>query len=241
MVRDEFYNNLYLAHHGILGQKWGVRRYQNPDGTLTAEGREHLGLNKEKFSSDDYTLNKGTKATRVTHYDYDNIGTKHPYDEKTLEKAEKDLISKYASVDGIRNKRDNGTEYYINWFSDYGYDLGSTFVDTYELKKDVRVAGAKKVVDTMLEEYGSIKLTDLINSNRSIKQMTLEYANSFGDLAKNVNERLKKEGYDAIEDINDTDTDMPIVFLNSKDSLTFKNHERSLDYLNRIGYWDRRN
>ena len=29
----------YLVHHGILGQKWGVRRYQNPDGTLTAEGR----------------------------------------------------------------------------------------------------------------------------------------------------------------------------------------------------------
>lgn len=28
-----------LAHHGIKGQKWGVRRYQNPDGTLTAEGR----------------------------------------------------------------------------------------------------------------------------------------------------------------------------------------------------------
>ena len=29
----------YLSHHGILGQKWGVRRYQNKDGSLTAEGR----------------------------------------------------------------------------------------------------------------------------------------------------------------------------------------------------------
>lgn len=28
-----------LYHHGIKGQKWGVRRYQNPDGTLTAEGK----------------------------------------------------------------------------------------------------------------------------------------------------------------------------------------------------------
>lgn len=31
--------NLELQHHGILGMKWGVRRYQNEDGTLTAEGR----------------------------------------------------------------------------------------------------------------------------------------------------------------------------------------------------------
>ena len=28
----------YISHHGIKGQKWGVRRYQNPDGSLTAEG-----------------------------------------------------------------------------------------------------------------------------------------------------------------------------------------------------------
>lgn len=31
----------YIAHHGILGQKLGVRRFQNKDGTLTAEGRKH--------------------------------------------------------------------------------------------------------------------------------------------------------------------------------------------------------
>ena len=34
---DIAHNELY--HHGILGQKWGIRRYQNPDGTLTEEGK----------------------------------------------------------------------------------------------------------------------------------------------------------------------------------------------------------
>ena len=41
-----------IYHHGIKGQKWGVRRYQNPDGTLTAEGRARY-FNKDGSMSDD--------------------------------------------------------------------------------------------------------------------------------------------------------------------------------------------
>lgn len=39
---DIVYSNNYLVHHGILGQKWGVRRYQNYDGSLTDKGRKRL-------------------------------------------------------------------------------------------------------------------------------------------------------------------------------------------------------
>lgn len=36
-ISDELY------HHGIKGQRWGVRRFQNPDGTLTPEGKARYG------------------------------------------------------------------------------------------------------------------------------------------------------------------------------------------------------
>lgn len=43
-----------LIHHGIKGQKWGIRRYQNPDGTLTPAGRERYYKDRVKQLKTEY-------------------------------------------------------------------------------------------------------------------------------------------------------------------------------------------
>lgn len=49
-----------LQHYGVLGMKWGVRRYQNKDGSLTAAGRARLDKKDEKWAK-----KKGDKITET--------------------------------------------------------------------------------------------------------------------------------------------------------------------------------
>lgn len=55
------YSELY--HYGIKGQKWGVRRWQNKDGSLTPEGYEHYGRKLRNLKRAKDFTNESANAT----------------------------------------------------------------------------------------------------------------------------------------------------------------------------------
>ena len=58
----KYLQHSYLAHHGIKGMHWGVRRYQNPDGSLTNAGRKRRGSTKNQHSHSKRKMSLDDKA-----------------------------------------------------------------------------------------------------------------------------------------------------------------------------------
>ena len=62
-LRQPYPNELY--HHGIKGQKWGVRRFQNPDGTFTEAGKRGMLILEEALEIYTRTLKSSTERKSV--------------------------------------------------------------------------------------------------------------------------------------------------------------------------------
>ena len=82
-----------LRHYGILGMKWGVRRYQNADGSLTAAGKKRYGSDDDGDSnskSSDSKSSSGPASKRKEQIDrYFENSVKAGKDKPNISPAEK--------------------------------------------------------------------------------------------------------------------------------------------------------
>ena len=90
-VFDYYDEENYLAHHGIKGQKWGIRRYQNSDGSLTPEGQKRYNAKGPKgikgFDEDAYYEHQHREAMKKPS----------SISDADLDKAQRRMLSKAKS------------------------------------------------------------------------------------------------------------------------------------------------
>ena len=174
-------NKVYIAHHGIFGQKWGRRRYQNKDGSLTPQGKLRYGrMSNDKLEK---TLRKQVHKQRGEVHGGSNRWQTHRY----IGENSKKEIEKFNNA---KRQHENSADYkkYVNAMNKIWQDFESDkiSIEDYEKKE-------KQIHDTLFEKAYDPKLDTTIRFSNG-RQYVSEYLNGYG---KNITTAyLKDLGYD---------------------------------------------
>jgi hypothetical protein len=93
----------FLMHHGIKGQKWGVRRFQNEDGSLTSAGKRRLAQTSDSDTRDRLVRGHDTSVRLAKEYADD--AKKHAKQLKFGQAYADRRLSKESARKAARNAR----------------------------------------------------------------------------------------------------------------------------------------
>ena len=137
-----YVKNDELMHYGIKGQKWGVRRYQNPDGTLTPAGKKR----QARIDASDAKYRQKQTVKTSKYYDKNRrYGPLGLYSSPGIETLEKKLNSKSKRLDKDSIKEEILYKKYLK-----DYELKKVSQLTHEQINQERIAVGKQAVDDLL-------------------------------------------------------------------------------------------
>ena len=172
-MTQEYQN--YLAHHGVKGQKWGVRRYQNEDGSLTAEGRKKYGVGIEELKERLEATKQKVKAEISESPSFKAIAKAHLQVERAKQAVEDSEIRKKLSLEKNRSAHRKQLE---EQYKKEGMNKADAEVAAWKREKTERVlAAAGAIAVTALAVYAFRKhrtnIDAMIPKGTNLQHVTL--------------------------------------------------------------------
>lgn len=199
-----------LSHHGIKGMKWGIRRYQNYDGSLTAAG-------KRRYKSDSpedakrIVLKKGQELYRTTNKKEEHKGHAYVTINKKDAKQYEDWGDVHATYKALKDIAIPSEDERIKTAVDLIKNDDKVRMEVARMQIGFTKGNYKKLTNMSLDKIGDRPYKTFVASLDENQTIRDRYFQS-----------LQEKGYNAVEDVMDQGfvSDMPLIIFDREQTLS---------------------